>query len=119
MSEWKSSFHERINELFAREKDKDYKISVEAYAEKLGITRPTLRGWLAGNGEPKTEKLKEVAEKAGVSVYWLMGIDNDPTPPINSGGKYSLDNLLARFDEEGQKMLLDYLEFLESRKNSR
>ena len=78
--QYKSPFHRRINELFSRAKDLDYKITHEDYSERLGITRASLRGWLKGAGEPNSVVLKRISEIENVSSDWLIGITDDPTP---------------------------------------
>ena len=54
-AEWKSVFQQRINELYQRSKDRDYKLTQEGYATKLGTSRNSLRGWLAGTGQPDAD----------------------------------------------------------------
>ncbi len=94
MSEWKSAFHKRINDLFTKEKDRDHRVTYEEYANKLNTTRSALRGWLAGAGEPKSEKLREIAEIENVSSDWLIGITDDPRPHIEKN-----DSILAAHKE--------------------
>jgi len=84
-----------------------------------GINAKTLSGYENGVSKTDIRVLLLLATYYNVTIDYLVGRTDDPTPPINTGGKHSRENLLAQFDEEGQKMLLDYLEFLESRKNSR
>jgi len=71
--EWKTAFHKNINTLWERAKDKNYRLSMEAYAAYLGTTRSSLRGWLAGKGQPDTEGLVRIATVESVSLAWLVG----------------------------------------------
>ena len=43
---WKNKFHERINELWERAKDKNYKLTQTEYSQRFGVTRNALLGWL-------------------------------------------------------------------------
>ena len=73
--EWKNTFHKRINELWERAKDRDYRLTMEAYAQRIGITRSGLRGWLAGKGQPDADGFVRVAKAENVSLAWLLGDD--------------------------------------------
>ncbi len=70
---WKNTFHQRINELWEKAKDKDYRLTMEAYAKRIGTTRSGLRGWLAGKGQPDAEGFVRVATTEKVSLAWLLG----------------------------------------------
>jgi transcriptional regulator with XRE-family HTH domain len=71
--EWKSVFHQRINELYQRAKDTDYKLTQEQYATRLKTSRSGLRGWLSGKGQPDADGLAWIAKIEHVSLYWLIG----------------------------------------------
>lgn len=75
--EWKNTFHKRINELWERAKDRDYRLPMEAYAQRIGITRSGLRGWLAGKGQPDADGFVRVAKAENVSLAWLLGDDRE------------------------------------------
>lgn len=75
--DWKSSFHQKINWLFDRAKDNDYRLTQEQYAEKIGTSKNALRGWLKGAGEPNSNGLCKIAEAENVSVDWLVGYSDD------------------------------------------
>ena len=70
---WKNVFHQRINELWERAKDKDYRLTLEIYAQRIGTTRSGLRGWLAGKGQPDADGFVKVATAEDVSLAWLLG----------------------------------------------
>ena len=70
---WKNVFHQRINELWERAKDRDYRLTLESYAQHIGTTRSALRGWLAGKGQPDAEGFVRVAAAEDVSLPWLLG----------------------------------------------
>ena len=70
---WKNVFHQKINELWERAKDKDYRLTLEAYAKRIGTTRSSLRGWLSGKGQPDADGFIRVATAEDVSLAWLLG----------------------------------------------
>lgn len=75
--EWKNVFHQKINELWERARDKDYRLTMEAFAKHIGTTRSGLRGWLAGKGQPDADGFVRVAKIEGVSLEWLLGDDRE------------------------------------------
>ena len=77
-AEWKSVFQQRINELYQRAKDRDYKLTQEGYATKLGTSRNSLRGWLAGTGQPDADGFARISRIENVSLDWLMGNEEQP-----------------------------------------
>ena len=70
---WKNKFHERINELWERAKDRNYKLTQAEYAQKLGVTRNALMGWLRGSGQPDADGFVRIATVENISLTWLMG----------------------------------------------
>lgn len=77
-AEWKSVFQQRINELYQRAKDRDYKLTQEGYATRLGTSRNSLRGWLAGTGQPDADGFARISRIENVSLDWLMGNEEQP-----------------------------------------
>ena len=78
---WKSKFHERINELWQRAKDQNYKLTQTEYAGRFGVTRNALMGWLRGSGQPDADGFVRVAATEKVSLCWLLG-DERPTSHV-------------------------------------
>ena len=70
---WKNTFHEKINELWEAAKDRDHHITQEAFAQRLGVTRNALRGWLSGAGQPDADGFVRIADRENVSLEWLLG----------------------------------------------
>ncbi len=56
--------------------------SVAAAAKALGIKEQTLRNALSGNIEPKATVLADISAGLGVSVDFLLGIEETPSPKI-------------------------------------
>ena len=70
---WKNKFHERINELWERAKDKNYRLTQTEYSKRFGVTRNALLGWLRGSGQPDADGFVRIACKENVSLSWLLG----------------------------------------------
>lgn len=101
-----SKFKDRFNVLF-----EESGLNQEEFGRLFSITKDQVFNWRNGRGEPDTETLKEIADKSKVSILWLVGKSD-----TRSAGDYSKENLLAQFDKEDQKLLIDYIEFLRNRK---
>lgn len=66
-------FTKRFREL------QDYRPNTE-FADFLGISRQTVGFYLNGDRIPDSEKLKQIAERCGVSSDWLLGLTDIRTP---------------------------------------
>lgn len=66
IAEWKSSFTEIFHELTDG-------IAQEKLVEKIGVSRPTVAGWLNGQKYPDVTFLCKIADAYGVSVDYLLG----------------------------------------------
>jgi transcriptional regulator with XRE-family HTH domain len=73
-----SVFAKRFKEL----RENILGLTQEQMAEKLGVQRPTIAGYESEekNRIPRKETLNKIAEKFGVSIDWLMGNSDNPTP---------------------------------------
>ena len=65
------------------QKRKELGLSQEALGDKLGISRQSIYKWESGAALPEVEKLIALSKLFGVSVGWLLGVED--TPPENSG----------------------------------
>ena len=72
---WKNKFHERINELWERAKDRNYKLTQAEYSQRFGATRNALLGWLRGTGQPNADGFVRIASTENVRLSWLLGDD--------------------------------------------
>lgn len=91
--EWKTTFHQRINELWERAKDRDYRITQGVYAERIGTSRASLRGWIDGKGEPNSEGFVRIANVEKVSLEWLLGYNERPAK-----NKEEEPNFMQKYD---------------------
>lgn len=54
---------------------KDFKLSQEELAERVGVTRQTISNWELGETQPNVEQLKKLSEIFKVSIDELVGND--------------------------------------------
>lgn len=85
--DWKNTFHKRINELWEKAKDRDYRLTQTEYANRLGVTRNSLLGWLRGAGQPDADGFVNIATVECVSLEWLLGDDRQADYAILGQGE--------------------------------
>ncbi len=71
---------------------KDKGLSQQALAEQIGLHYRTLQNWENGYGEISIGKAKKLAEYFGVSVGYLLGIDD-------VSAKDNITDLIAKINE--------------------
>ncbi|CDG57948.1 helix-turn-helix domain-containing protein [Streptococcus thermophilus] len=71
---------------------KDKGLSQQALAEQIGLHYRTLQNWENGYGEISIGKAKKLAEYFGVSVGYLLGIDD-------VSAKDNITDLIAKVNE--------------------
>lgn len=54
-------------------------ITAYRVAKETGVSTATLTGWKQGKYTPKQDKLQKIAEYFNVSVFYLMGVTDEPT----------------------------------------
>lgn len=72
------------------QKRKELSLSQEALGEKLGVSRQSIYKWESDSALPEVEKLVALSRLFGVSVGWLLGVEETPAPP---GGELSEEQL--------------------------
>ena len=63
-------------------------------AKATGVTKSTFSDWKSGRSEPKREKLQKIADYFGVSLGYLMGVEEE-TPNATDEN----NNLIVLDDE--------------------
>ena len=58
------------------------KMTQGQFAEKLGISRPTVGLYESGARIPDAEVLRDIAARCGVSADWLLGLSDTASPDI-------------------------------------
>ena len=67
------------------QKRKELGLSQEALGERLGVSRQSIYKWESGTALPEIEKLIALSKLFGVSVGWLLGVEEDAAPEAASG----------------------------------
>ena len=67
------------------QKRKELGLSQEALGEHLGVSRQSIYKWESGTALPEIEKLIALSKLFGVSVGWLLGVEEDAAPEAASG----------------------------------
>ena len=83
MGRVKKSFNEKYNSPFAvnmRELMKEYGVTQDTLAAKIGRTRQTVCQYVNGDSEPGYETLAKIADFFSVSTDYLLGISLAKTP---------------------------------------
>ncbi|GGK32982.1 transcriptional regulator [Caldalkalibacillus thermarum] len=95
------TFAERLKKL-----RKNHDLTQQKLADHLGLKRPTYAKYETGENQPDPDTLKKIADFFNVSVDYLLGRTDDPTPPGVNTVFYDLDGLT----EEEKKYLYMQLE---------
>lgn len=91
-------------------------LSQREFAKILGVAQATVASWEVGRTEPDNTMLKQIANYFNVSIDYLL--DNDEQSkqaqprPILSEKQTRLINGYENLNDNGQNMLMAYLEFL-------
>ena len=62
------------------QKRKEQNMSQEALGEKLGVSRQSIYKWESDGTLPEIDKLVTMSRLFGVSVGWLLGVEEMPLP---------------------------------------
>ncbi len=109
-TKWITSFANRLNIALDKRN-----ISPAELAKKLHISEATISNYRKGKYEPKQKRLDQISQILNVSIPWLMGADVPFETRINNTAIIALHPLLQIYDslnEEGQKNLMDYAEYI-------
>ena len=60
------------------EKRKEHGLSQEALGEELGVSRQSVYKWESGSALPEIEKLIAMSRLFGVTIGWLLGVEEAP-----------------------------------------
>ncbi|MBQ7778042.1 MAG: helix-turn-helix domain-containing protein [Oscillibacter sp.] len=69
------------------QKRKELGLSQEALGEQLGVSRQSIYKWESDTALPEIEKLITLSRLFGVSVGWLLGVEEDAVPPSEASGE--------------------------------
>ena len=80
------------------QKRKELGLSQEALGDRLGVSRQSIYKWESDSALPEVEKLIALSKLFGVSVGWLLGVEEDAVPA--SGGDGELTETQLKMVEE-------------------
>ncbi len=63
------------------QKRKEQNLSQEALGDRLGVSRQAIYKWESDTAVPEIEKLVALSGLFGVSVGWLLGVEDPASPP--------------------------------------
>ena len=89
-----------IGQRIARER-KRLNLSQEAFGEKMGVSRQAISKWEADGAVPEIDKLIAMSKLFGVSVGWLLGVEEASEPeeaePFSEKQLEILENIIQRY----------------------
>jgi len=71
------------------QKRKEQALSQEALGAELGVSRQSIYKWESDAALPEIEKLIALSKRFGVTVGWLLGVEEPPAEGEQSGGELS------------------------------
>ena len=82
--------------------------------ERTGISKASISEYLSGNYEPKQRNIFKIAQALNVSPSYLMGVNDDPRPPVQSPAPVSgdLPDLTPKDEREIMHLMDDMKEKL-------
>ena len=87
---YKTIFHERINIAIKKRNIKQVEI-----ANKTGLSRGQINGYINGVCKPKNDKLIVLADVLSVSPMWLMGFE----VPMSANDNATRDKIIKIINE--------------------
>lgn len=81
------------------QKRKELGLSQEALGEKLGVSRQSIYKWESDSALPEVEKLVALSRLFGVSVGWLLGVEEEPggEPELTEAQLNMVEEIAARY----------------------
>lgn len=98
-------------------------LSQKYVAMTLGVAGPSVSNWESGKTKPTPENFISLAQLFGVTVDYLMGVDDAPPiqvkeeqPAQNDELLTGFRDLLSQMNEDQRKQTEDYMRFLISQR---
>lgn len=89
-------------------------ITQQQLADKLGVTRGSVANWELGRSIPDTAMCKHISEILQIDLNVLLGNEKKESTEIDA--KIALYNQVNSLTEEQAKDILNYIEFVKSKK---
>lgn len=87
-------------------------------ANYLGVDRTTYVKYERGDSEPNHDMLSKLADYFDVSIDYLLGREEKPSEINSDSLSQKIIETFNSLDDEKQKIALEYLEFLASRRDN-
>lgn len=85
------------------QKRKELGLSQESLGEKLGISRQAIYKWESDSALPEIDKLVALSRLYGVSVGWLLGVEDTPAKAdsgeLTEKELQTVDEIVSRYLE--------------------
>lgn len=78
MEEFKDFLFRKLQEF---ERTAGHRVTIQNFADYLGVSRPTVSFWLDGKIKPSYSNVELIAEKLGPEVYMVLGY-SAPDPAL-------------------------------------
>jgi len=88
------------------EKDQGKRVSLDKFAEYLGVSRPLISHWLSGRTKPSLENVRILAEKFGPEIYDVLELTR-PDPDL-----YAITKMWDRILEKSRRSIREQAEAL-------
>ena len=75
------------------QKRKELGLSQEALGDQLGVSRHSIYKWEADSALQEIDKLIALSRLFGVSVGWLLGVEESPSPEADTSGELTEQQL--------------------------
>lgn len=86
------------------QKRKEQGLSQEALGERLGVSRQSIYKWESDTALPEIDKLVALAKLFGVTVGWLLGVE-EPTAPIREPPQELTEQQLKLAEEIAERYI--------------
>lgn len=78
----------------------------EQLAESIGTTQQTINRWESGNTEPKVSDLKKISSALGITLSFLLGLDEESESVTLSDEEKELISRFRRLTPRAKRALL-------------
>lgn len=82
-------------------------LSQEGLGEKCGVSRQAISKWESDGAVPEIDKLIALSKLFGVSVGWLLGVEDLPTPSgedFSESQLHTVEEIIRRYQPQQPKM---------------
>ena len=85
---------------------------------RCGVKQGAVSTWETGSSSPKPEALQIMCDIFGVSLGYLMGIEDDKKEESIENVSYALNGEIRDLTEEEERDILDYVRFKKSQRKT-